>query len=62
MATAKLFTAVYGLNRNLFIAGDSEVINKIFYGLVVLMMILVTAWGGSWLYQAIFNQLTNIIS
>ncbi len=37
-------------------------INKIFYGLAVLLMVLVIAWGGSWLYQAIFKQFTKIIS
>ncbi|AEJ00842.1 hypothetical protein Nit79A3_0977 [Nitrosomonas sp. Is79A3] len=37
-------------------------INRIFYGLAVLLMILVIAWGGSWLYQAILKQFTEIIS
>lgn len=53
---------LFSSSLNERIAGGSEVINKIFYGLAVLLMILVIAWGGSWLYQAIFKQFAKIIS
>ena len=53
---------IFSGSLNERIVGGREVINKVFYGLAVLLMILVIAWGGSWLYQAILKQFTKVIS
>lgn len=39
-----------------------KIFQNIFYIIAILCMVLVIAWGGSWLFQAIRDQLTKLMS
>jgi hypothetical protein len=36
-------------------------IKNILYGLSVLLMVLIIAWGGAWLFQVISEQVTKMM-
>lgn len=41
--------------------GVKQMINKIFYGLAALSMIVAIAYGGSWLYKFLLEQLSKMM-